>query len=460
MSTSTNSATMDKKRKWFGTDGIRGTFGQEPMTPAFAYRVGYALGRYFQKGGNNQFVIARDTRASGPALQQALSEGIQHAGGKVANLGVIPTGAVALLTMKRGATAGIMISASHNPYEDNGIKCFGHDGFKLTDEAELKIEAIIEQQPGPTSPLAEPSLHFEPDLEAFKTYQQHLIETLPADTSLTGLNILVDCGNGAAWKTTPEILTGLGAEVTPIYHSPDGKNINANCGSQHTEELQERVKKTPGAIGLAHDGDADRFILIDEQGQALDGDDVLALLALDRIARQTLANNTVVATVMSNLGLDEAVAQAGGNVCRTKVGDRYVLETMREHGHVLGGEQSGHMLFLDKMTTGDGLLSALQVFELLVRSKKKLCELRSGMKKYPQKLINLKVTSKPPINELPAVQAAIQEVETDLGREGRALLRYSGTENKIRLLIECKDASKLSPSAEKILQPLRETIGV
>ena len=452
-------SSNNQTRKWFGTDGIRGKFGEEPMTASFAYRAGLALATYFKDNGDNQFVIARDTRESGPELEQALNKGIRTAGGQVTSLGVIPTAAVALVTTKLGATAGIMISASHNPYEDNGIKIFGNDGFKLTDAAELKIEELIEAQEAPEALPHQLPLTFEPARPAFDIYQQHLIDTLPCEISLSDLKLIVDCGNGAAWKTTPEILKKLGAQVTTINHSPDGKNINENCGSQHTELLQELVKNTPHAIGLAHDGDADRFILIDEEGHALDGDDVLAILATDMIRRSVLANKTVVATVMSNLALDEILEKAGGKVRRTQVGDRYVLEAMRQEGHILGGEQSGHMLFLDKMTTGDGLLSALQVFELLVRNGQKLCKLRSLIQKYPQKLTNLKVTSKPPIDELPSVKSAVQAVEAELGKEGRALLRYSGTENKIRLLIECKDASKLSLASERILQPLRETIG-
>ncbi|MEM9445056.1 MAG: phosphoglucosamine mutase [Verrucomicrobiota bacterium] len=448
-------------RKYFGTDGIRGTYGHHPMTSAFAYQVGYALGKFFNQEESTLFVIGRDTRASGTTLEKALVKGIEKSGGSAACIGVIPTAAVALLTQHHRAAAGIMISASHNPYEDNGIKCFGQDGFKLTDEIEREIETLIDQAPAlQDSQLTDQKPCFETKDTCFKIYEKALCSSLPEKTSLEGLNIFVDCGNGASWVSTPQILKNLGAKVTSLFVDPNGENINLNCGSQHTAILQELVKKNEYAVGLAHDGDADRFILIDETGQALDGDEVLAILGIDMLERRTLKHNTVVTTVMSNLALDEVLMKHGGHVHRTQVGDRYVLAAMKEHDYNLGGEQSGHMILLDFLSTGDGLLSALQVLELMTRKKKTLTELRTCIKKYPQQLFNIRVKSKPPLEELTDLQLALNEVNQDLGAQGRAFLRYSGTENKIRLLLEAKDASKVSPMAERILKEIRIAIGV
>lgn len=460
----TNATVPSLQRKWFGTDGIRGLYGTFPMTPSFAFACGVALARHFlQKGGTSRtFIVARDTRESGPALESALAAGLCSMGAEVKHCGVIPTGAVALLTKIHKAAAGVMISASHNGFQDNGIKCFASTGFKLDDQTEAVLETLIEKasaSPFPLSPYnTEPS--FETDPESLDFYRSALLKSLPPGLDLDGLTIVADCGHGAAWHTTPYILRSLGAEVIPLFNRPDGRNINAGCGSQHTSALQEEVRKYPGSIGLAHDGDADRVIVVDENAYETDGDDILAVLGSHYLSQGTLKANSLVATIMSNLGLDRTLAAQGGEVLRAAVGDRYVLEMMREKKLNLGGEQSGHMVFLDHFTTGDGLLTALQLLSVIVQSGKKFSELRSCLSKFPQKLVNLPVRTKPPLDQLPSVEQALREVTEEMADSGRAVLRYSGTENKIRLLIEHENDEAIPGFCEKILKPIRDAIGV
>ncbi|MFH1066601.1 MAG: phosphoglucosamine mutase [bacterium] len=460
------------KRQWFGTDGIRGVFGKEPMTPEFIFHCGQAAAEFFrekEKKNAPEFIIGRDTRASGLILEQALAAGIEAGGGKVACIGVLPTAAVAIVTKERGAAAGVMISASHNPHEDNGVKFFGADGFKLNDAAEFQIEQKLDSRLASLSGMTGSDvfdkvnipLNFEAESNAKEIYQKTLLAGLSQNFSLAGLTIVVDSANGAAWQTTPEFLRAIGAEVIALAATPDGQNINLNCGSLHTETLQKKIKEIGrGAIGLAHDGDADRLIMADENGEVLDGDELMAIVATDWLKKKKLAQNTLIATSMSNLGLDEALKRNGGQVLRTDVGDRYVLEAMRSRHLNMGGEQSGHMLFLDYCPTGDGLLAALQVLQIMVEKRAPLKELRRVMRRYPQYLVNVDVREKPPLDSLPSVRQAILEAERQLGADGRILLRYSGTENKARLLIEAKEASTLPMVAETILRPLRETIGI
>lgn len=432
------------------------------MTSAFAYRAGVAAARYFSSGsGPARFVLGRDTRSSGVPLEAALLAGLREEGAEAASIGVLPTAAIALVTQAQKAAAGIMISASHNPHTDNGIKFFSGAGAKLPDEAEEKIEALLEEVPAAEGKAGlEEVPGFACDEKAYAIYAEKLKGSLEPGLHLQGLKIHVDAANGAAWQSTPRFLSDLGAEVETIEAAPDGRNINENCGSQHPEKLQELLRAKGRGVGLAHDGDADRLVLIDESGEALDGDELLAIAAAALKAKGRLKKDCLVATVMSNLGLDEAMAARGIQVYRSGVGDRYVLELMLQQGACVGGEQSGHMLFLDHAPTGDGLLSALQIFQHMKETGKPLSELRKILRKYPQHLINVKVREKLALEQMPEVQAALAEVEAHLGFTGRAFLRYSGTENKVRLLLESRDGRDFEILAEKILRPLRDRIGV
>jgi phosphoglucosamine mutase len=438
-------------RRYFGTDGIRGRAGETPITADFAEKLGRALVRVL---GLDAPVIAigRDTRESGPMLEAALARGIASAGGEVQLLGVLPTPGVAAFVVEKKLAAGAVISASHNPAHDNGIKFFSGDGFKLPDETELAIEQQLET-PGSGTPGTITQVD-----EAAARYVAHALRSLPSGFSLRGLKIAVDCANGAAFETTPAALRALGADVHVFHAAPDGRNINADCGSTMSHEISRLVKETGAHVGLSHDGDADRLLLCDETGDPLDGDELLAAAGLDLLRRGELAGKTVVATIMSNLGLDEALEQAGGHVIRTAVGDRYVLEAMRAGGFMLGGEQSGHMIFQRHGTTGDGLVSALQIFRLMADSGKPLSELRQVLHKYPQAQRAVAVKAKPPLESVPAVQAAITAAEEALAPRGRVLVRYSGTEPKLRILLEGRDAGLLEDHADRIADAVRQSL--
>ena len=439
------------KRQFFGTDGIRGRAGEEPITAAFAEKLGRALVAVL--GGRPVVGIGRDTRASGPMLEAALARGITSAGGDVRLFGVLPTPGVAALVIEDQLDAGAVISASHNPAHDNGIKFFSGDGFKLPDEVELAIEQQLD-----TAPIAEVSGSITRADGAAARYEQHALRSLPSGFSLRGLNIAVDCANGASFETTPAVLRALGADVHVFHNLPDGQNINDACGSTVAGEISRLVKETGAHVGLSHDGDADRLLLCDETGDPLDGDELLAMAGLDLLHRGELSVHTVVATVMSNLGLDEAIEQAGGKVVRTAVGDRYVLEAMRAGGFILGGEQSGHMIFLRHGTTGDGLVSALQIFRLMAETGKPLSELRRVLRKYPQAQRAVTVTSKPALESVPAVQSAIDAATAALSPRGRVLVRYSGTEPKLRILLEGPDAAVLEQHADLIADAVRANL--
>lgn len=440
-------------RRYFGTDGIRGRFGREPVTPAFAEKLGRALVAVL--GGRPEVAIGRDTRVSGPQLEEALALGITSAGGDAKLLGVLPTPGVAARVLEDRLGAGAVVSASHNPADDNGIKFFSGDGFKLPDEAEAKLEAALDS-PAPAG--VKPGGVVVVD-NAVERYVAHALRSLPSDFNLHGLRIAVDCANGAGGMSTPRALEMLGADARVFHSLSDGRRINDACGSTHPEEIGRLVKETGAQIGLSHDGDADRLLLCDETGDPLDGDELLAIAGLDLLARGELHQGTLVATVMSNLGLDELFESRGGKVVRTAVGDRYVLEAMRAGGFTLGGEQSGHMIFLRHGTTGDGLVAALQILRVLRADGRPLSQLRRVLAKYPQAQRAVKVASKPPLEELPAVRAAIREAESALAPRGRVLVRYSGTEPKARILLEGREAAVLEEHADKIAAELSGAIG-
>lgn len=448
-------------RSLFGTDGIRGTANRHPVTPEIAFRLGRAAGHLLggSKGGRTRFVIGRDTRRSGPMLEGALVAGLNSVGADALLAGVVPTPAVACLVRELGAAGGVVLSASHNPAPDNGLKLFGGDGYKLDDALEARLEELV--LGGGIDALRPEgdqigSATVIPD--AVERYGALAKASVPG-LSLHGLKIALDCANGASFRTTPGVLRDLGAELAVHHADPDGMNINEGCGSTHAEEIVRLVRKTGAQIGISHDGDADRLLLCDEQGEVVDGDEILAMTALSALRHGTLAGKTLVATVMSNFGLDETLAAAGGAVVRTAVGDRYVVEEMRRGNYSIGGEQSGHLIFRDHGTTGDGLLAALQVLHLMTESGKPLSQLRRCLKKYPQAQRNLTVREKPPLESLPEVAAQVSAAEDALRGKGRVLLRYSGTEPKVRLLIEGPDEDLINGLADRIAAALTKAIG-
>ena len=449
---------MGDKSRLFGTDGIRGRANVEPLTPEMAVAFGRAVAAKFGRAGQ-PVVIGRDTRLSGPMLEQAVAAGVAAMGVDVLLLGVVPTPAVAFLTRHLQGGAGIVISASHNPYDDNGLKIFNGEGLKCDDALELEMEALIlgealKSQGATGSKIGRIELwpngaERYADL-ATKAYGQEL--------DLRGFKVVIDAGNGAASETTPSVLRALGAEVIALNVAPDGVNINAKCGSTYPEMMQHEVMESGAQIGLAHDGDADRLICCDEMGALLDGDEMLAIIGLDLLQRGRLAHKTLVATVMSNLGLDECFAAAGGKILRAGVGDRYVLELMLKHNLNLGGEQSGHVILRDYNTTGDGLVTALELLRIMKTTGQPLSQLRLGLRKYPQLLVNLKVRERIPLDQLPEITDVVKAVESELGSSGRILLRYSGTEPKIRLLVETRDEAQLQPVADRILVPIKQRL--
>ena len=453
---------MAATAKLFGTDGIRGRANTGSLTPEMALAFGRAVASKFGDSGNGgPLVIGRDTRISGSMLEQAVAAGAAAMGIDVLLLGVIPTPAVAFLTRHLKGCAGVVISASHNPYEDNGLKLFQGDGYKCDDALEAEIEALIlgDALRGCGHPQDKIG-RIEPWPDAATRYADLAVKGFAADLDLRGLRVVVDAGNGAAYQTTPLVLQKLGAEVHALNVAPNGTNINANCGSTHPEGMQAATRKFKAHLGLAHDGDADRLICCDETGELLDGDEILAVIGLDYLRRGKLAKKTLVATVMSNLGLDECISAAGGKVLRSAVGDRYVLELMLKNDLNLGGEQSGHMILRDCNTTGDGLVTALEILRIMRETGKPLSELRKGLHKYPQLLLNLKVEQRVPLDQLPEVTATIRQVETELAGAGRVLLRYSGTEPKIRLLVETRDPARLQPTADRIVASLKKNLSL
>lgn len=437
----------------FGTDGVRGLANAE-LTPELAFKMGRAATHYFGKEHKRPvFYIGRDTRISGHMLEAALAAGICSAGGEAVLLGVVPTPAVAYLTKKHEAQAGVVISASHNPYPDNGIKFFAGTGYKLPDAVENELEKLIaadvDTMPRPTA-----------DGVGFITYKHDLLQEYvdyavgTVQGSLKGLKIVVDCANGAAYEAAPTAFRALGAEVIVLNDKPDGININAGCGSTHLEQLQAAVVQNKADIGLAHDGDADRCLAVDETGEAIDGDQIMLICALEMLKNNTLAEKTLVATVMSNLGLHQAMKNAGGNVLVTPVGDRYVLEAMLKDNLVLGGEQSGHIIFSQYSTTGDGLITALKLASALQQSGKKMSQLAKVMTRFPQLLVNIRVKSKQGWEDNARIAAVIKAGEMELGDNGRILVRPSGTEPLIRVMAEGPDLADL----ERIVNAIAEVV--
>ena len=444
--------------KYFGTDGVRGIANRE-LTPELAFRIGRCGGVVLTGGVKRpKVVIGRDTRASGPMRESALVAGLLSIGADVVRLGVVTTPAVAYLTRVLGADAGVMISASHNPVEDNGIKFFGGDGFKLLDEKEAEIERLLD---APADDLPRPTGGdvgtVTDDPGAKYRYVEHLKTTV--SRSFAGLRIVLDCANGAAYELAPQVFRELGADVVTIGAEPDGTNINAGVGSTHPEALAAKVKELGAHIGLAFDGDADRLIAVDERGEIVDGDYVMCICgdAMKRAGR--LKKDTVVATVMSNLGFFKAAEQLGLRMVQTAVGDRYVMEEMVRGGYNLGGEQSGHVIFLDYSTTGDGILTGLQLVDTVVASGKTLGELKTLMRKYPQVLVNVRVADKSGFAGNAAIRKAVEEAESALGDAGRVLVRPSGTEALIRVMAEGPDKDEIERHANAIADVIRRELG-
>jgi len=439
-------------RKLFGTDGVRGVANQDPMTSEMALRIGRAAAHVFRDSARrHRIVIGKDTRLSGYMIESALTAGLCSMGMDVLLVGPVPTPGIAFLTRSLRADAGVVVSASHNPYEDNGIKFFGRDGFKLPDETEHKMEDLIfsgeVDSIRPTA--AEIGKAFRID-DAIGRYNEFVKSSIPRGMDFSGLRIVVDSANGAAYKIGPRILTELGADVLSLYDQPTGMNINQGCGSLHPEVISRAVTANKAHIGIAFDGDADRMILCDEQGNVVDGDAVMAICALQMMKEGRLRQNTLVATVMSNLGLELAMKNAGGTLLRAAVGDRYVMEMMIKGGYNLGGEQSGHIIFLDNNTTGDGLVSALQVLAIMKQTGKRLSELAACMKSYPQVLVNVKVKERKDLASIPEVAKRMAEIEKKLDGTGRLLVRYSGTEPKVRVMIEGENQNEIKALADDL----------
>jgi phosphoglucosamine mutase len=456
---------MSAKRQFFGTDGIRAVANRHPMNPEFVMRLGQAAavvlgGATGDSGLRPRCVLGRDTRASGEMLEAAMCAGMNSAGVDVILVGVLPTPAIAFLTKELGGDFGVIVSASHNPFYDNGIKFVKGDGSKLNDTTEASIEDIILgrgefSEPRPEGRGLGRVSRFADGLDRYVAHALGCMDHVRLD----GVKVALDNAHGAAYLSSSEALTRLGADLQIFHSEPDGFNINEDCGCTHGDEIERLVKQTQAHAGLAHDGDADRILLCDENASALDGDELLAISAASMLRKGTLKHNTMAVTVMSNFGLDDLVSGLGGRVVRTGVGDRYVLEAMNERGLNLGGEQSGHIIFADWASTGDGLVAGLQMLRIMKESGEPLSVLRQCLKKFPQSTRNLRVSQKPPMEELQEANKIIKETEKKLGDYGRVLLRYSGTEPLIRLLIEGRDVEYLEAQADKIASAVMAQIG-
>ncbi len=444
------------KRQFFGTDGVRGAYGSALMDEAMAWRLGAGAARLAKTRPDSKATrvfIGRDTRASGVVLENAIAGGLLSEGLQPVSLGIVPTPAVSLLLRREGAALGVVITASHNPARDNGIKFFGPNGLKLTDDEEAHLEALMPAEAGTMS------LQRLLQAEGLKPYIEVATALLPAQC-LRGWKIVLDAANGAAWRSSRIVLEKLGAELSLIGTEPDGTNINAGVGSQHPEQMCARVKLTGARLGIAHDGDADRCILCDDHGEVLDGDEMLTILALHALKQGKLAANTLVVTVQSNLGVDTAVTAAGGRVVRSNVGDRYVIERMLADGATLGGESSGHVICTEISPTGDGLVAALKVIEVMLDTGRPLSELRLGMKKFPQLSAGVVVKEKKPLETLPTMTATIATLEAELGPRGRVLVRYSGTEPKLRLLVEGETDAQVKSCLDRLRAAARTDLEV
>jgi phosphoglucosamine mutase len=453
---------MEKRPKLFGTDGVRGVANVEPITSETALRLGRALAYTFRafNGRHRRILIGKDTRLSGYMLETALASGICSMGVDVWLVGPLPTPGIAFLTRSMRADAGVVISASHNPFQDNGIKFFSREGFKLDDDSERAIEELVIDD----ARLAEHRATAG-DIgkaaridDALGRYLVFLKTCVPRTVTLDGMKIVIDCANGAGYKVGPDALEELGAEVIPLGVDPDGKNINLDCGAVHIENLRATVLRERAHAGIALDGDGDRAVLVDEKGAVFDGDDVMALMGTRMAAAGRLNANTVVATVMSNFGLERALSGAGIKLVRTEVGDPAVVREMRQNSYNLGGEQSGHVVFMDYSTTGDGLITALTVLAAMAEDGKPLSEMRA-MRRFPQVLENIRVRKRTPLSDMPAVERAIASAQQRLGTGGRLLVRYSGTEMLARVMIEGEDAAAIKSLAQEIGAAIRKQVG-
>ena len=444
-------------KQLFGTDGIRGVAGEPPLDETTVFAAGVALGAEAKRlGSDPEVVIGMDTRESGPWIANTLAGGLAQQGVRTRFAGVVTTPGVAYLTRSLPFVAGVMISASHNPFQDNGIKVFGHSGYKLPDgEEHLVEEEIFRLLRNGLEPRAF-ALQEDPALDG--QYLEYLISTLHG--SLSGLGLVVDCGNGAASKLAPEMFRRAGADVRPIYCEPDGRNINLNCGALHVDEMARAVVEESADAGVAFDGDADRAMFVGRSGKVIDGDAVLLIASRALRAAGRLPGNLVVATVMSNLGLEKALEREGIQLLRTPVGDKYVLEEMLRTGAVLGGEQSGHVIFHEYATTGDGLLTAVRVFEIARQTGLSLEELAADLKIYPQKLVNVRVRERKPLEELTAVRSEIEVCEAEFGGAGRILVRFSGTEPLARVMVEGPEAEQVDRFTTRIAEAIRREIGL
>ena len=446
--------------KLFGTDGIRGVANEYPMTPEMALKVGQAVGLHFGGTKGSAVLIGRDTRISGHMIESALVAGCCSVGVDVMRTGIMPTPGVAYLTNATAASAGIVVSASHNPYYDNGIKLFDSNGFKLSEKIEETIEKHIlcsgALAPSKTNSNIGKVVEFTDHEER---YTNHLKRCITRECRLSGFKVVLDCANGATHRIAPKLVKDLGSSVEAFFKNPDGRNINDGCGSQHPHILAKKVKETDADIGFAFDGDGDRLIAVDEAGQILTGDQILAICAKYLKSTGRLRNNIVVSTIMSNMGLGEALKEMGIENVITGVGDRYVMEEMRNQGAVLGGEESGHTVFLDYQTTGDGMLTALKLLEILATENKPLSELKKVMTVFPQVLINVDVSIKPPLESEPQIEAVIRDVEGDLKGKGRVLVRYSGTQSQCRVMVEGPTETETHRHCERIAKVIRKTIG-
>ncbi len=455
-------------KKIFGTDGVRGTANIEPVTSETALRLGRAAGHVFRNlqtpraRGKHKIVIGKDTRLSGYMLENALSSGILSMGVDVLFIGPLPTPGVAYVTRSLRADAGIVITASHNPYDDNGIKFFRADGYKLDDGIEAQIEELVFsgeiENIRPTAEAIGKAVRID---DALGRYIEYAKASFPKGLTLDGMRIVLDCGHGASYKSTPCVLRELGAEVIVFGNQPDGMNINKECGSMHPQQMCQKVYEYRADIGIAHDGDADRVLLCDEKGDVIDGDDIMAIAGLMMIEQGTLKNKTLVATVMSNAGLESAMQAAGGTMLRTAVGDKHVIDKMLQHGYNQGGEQSGHLNFGDFSTTGDGLVAALQILQIMKSKQKPLSALARCWSRFPQVVTNVRVREKRPLEEIDGLSQLVAQADTELKAEGgRVLLRYSGTEPKARLLLEGPNRSTLERWNGKITEVLKKHLGV
>ncbi len=445
----------------FGTDGMRGVANIEPLTPDTVLRVGRALTAVFQnRPDHHQIVIGTDTRVSGSMLEAALASGVCSMGGAALLVGSMPTPGIAFLTRSLGADAGVVISASHNPFQDNGIKIFSRDGFKLSDAVEDEIaELVLSHTIDDERPIAESVGQVVRIEDALSRYQGFVKNAFPRHLTLDGIKIVIDCANGAASTIAPAVLAALGAEVIPLGTAPDGTNINRNCGALYPQRVQQLVREHGAQVGITLDGDADRAILVDETGEVVDGDAILAIAAQDHLQQGTLPHKTIVATVMSNLGLEIALRQMGGALVRTPVGDRYVVEEMLRGGYRIGGEQSGHIIFLDRNTTGDGIATFLSLLEILVQRQQPLSELRQIVRRYPQTLINVRVRERQDLRTVEPVSQVIQQVSDKLGENGRLVVRYSGTEPLLRVMVEGEDESLVRAYGEEVADTVRTHLG-